>query len=40
MHVNPGLCDYLISTGAIISADQFKHKVTDRINEVMRLTFL
>lgn len=40
MHVNPGLCDYLISTGAITSADQFKHKVTDRINEVMRLTFL
>ena len=40
MQVVPDLCNYLITTGAITSAAEFSLKVTDRINEVMRLTFL
>ena len=34
------LCDYLISEGKVTNADEFRNRVTLRINEVMRLMFL
>lgn len=34
------LCDYLISEGKVTNADEFRTRVTLRINEVMRLMFL
>ena len=40
MHVSPDLCNYLVSEKVISSVEEFKTKVTDKINEVMRLTFL
>lgn len=40
MHVTPDLCNYLIKTGSVKDESDFKSRVTDRINEVMKLTFL
>jgi hypothetical protein len=40
MHVTPDLCNYLIKNGSVKDEADFKSKVTDRINEVMKLTFL
>ena len=34
------LRDYLIEQGLAASVDDFKMRVTDKINEVMRLIFL
>lgn len=34
------LCEYLISEGKVANAQEFRERVTSRINEVMRLMFL
>ena len=40
MKVEGGLDQYLLEKGQVASLEEFKSKVTDKINEVMRLTFL